>query len=121
MSWLTVTTHIPTRVLSWDGKAFGGLKQVWNWRKAVESKCASSHPERFTRIDRAMLEEASDRVLDLRPEAGQVRAALYLRVSMTRQAEADLSRSADTDQRLLRASWLACRRGICRTTRLGHG
>ena len=30
--------------------------------------------ERFTRIDRAMLEEASDRMLDLRPEAGQVRA-----------------------------------------------
>ena len=30
--------------------------------------------ERFTRIDRAMLEEAQDRVLDLRPEAGQVRA-----------------------------------------------
>jgi type IV secretory pathway VirD2 relaxase len=30
--------------------------------------------ERFTRIDRAMIEEAQDRVLDLRPEAGQVRA-----------------------------------------------
>jgi type IV secretory pathway VirD2 relaxase len=30
--------------------------------------------ERFTRIDRAMIEEAPDRVLDLRPEAGQVRA-----------------------------------------------
>jgi type IV secretory pathway VirD2 relaxase len=30
--------------------------------------------ERFTRIDRAMLQEAQDRVLDLRPEAGQVRA-----------------------------------------------
>ncbi len=30
--------------------------------------------ERFTRIDRAMLEEATDRMLDLRPEAGQVRA-----------------------------------------------
>jgi len=30
--------------------------------------------ERFTRIDRAMLLEAPDRVLDLRPEAGQVRA-----------------------------------------------
>jgi Protein of unknown function (DUF3363) len=30
--------------------------------------------ERFTRIDRAMLEEAPDRVLDLRPEAGQIRA-----------------------------------------------
>lgn len=30
--------------------------------------------ERFTRIDRAMIEEAPERVLDLRPEAGQVRA-----------------------------------------------
>ena len=30
--------------------------------------------ERFTRIDRAMIAEAPDRVLDLRPEAGQVRA-----------------------------------------------
>jgi type IV secretory pathway VirD2 relaxase len=30
--------------------------------------------ERFTRIDRAMIEEAPDRVLDLRPEAGQIRA-----------------------------------------------
>jgi len=30
--------------------------------------------ERFTRIDRAMLEEASDRMLDMRPEADQVRA-----------------------------------------------
>ena len=30
--------------------------------------------ERFTRIDRAMIEEAQDRVLDLRPEAGQVHA-----------------------------------------------
>ena len=30
--------------------------------------------ERFTRIDRAMIEEATDKVLDLRPEAGQVRA-----------------------------------------------
>jgi type IV secretory pathway VirD2 relaxase len=30
--------------------------------------------ERFTRIDRAMIAEAQDRVLDLRPEAGQVRA-----------------------------------------------
>ena len=30
--------------------------------------------ERFTRIDRAMIEEAPDRVLDMRPEAGQVRA-----------------------------------------------
>jgi type IV secretory pathway VirD2 relaxase len=30
--------------------------------------------ERFTRIDRAMLEEAPDRMLDLRPEAGQVHA-----------------------------------------------
>jgi type IV secretory pathway VirD2 relaxase len=30
--------------------------------------------ERFTRIDRAMLEEAPDCVLDLRPEAGQVHA-----------------------------------------------
>jgi type IV secretory pathway VirD2 relaxase len=30
--------------------------------------------ERFTRIDQAMIEEAQDRVLDLRPEAGQVRA-----------------------------------------------
>jgi type IV secretory pathway VirD2 relaxase len=30
--------------------------------------------ERFTRIDRAMLAEAPDLVLDLRPEAGQVRA-----------------------------------------------
>jgi Protein of unknown function (DUF3363) len=30
--------------------------------------------ERFTRIDRAMLEEAPDRVLDLQPEAGQIRA-----------------------------------------------
>ena len=30
--------------------------------------------ERFTRIDRAMVEEAPDRVLDMRPEAGQVRA-----------------------------------------------
>ncbi|MBX9778296.1 MAG: DUF3363 domain-containing protein [Xanthobacteraceae bacterium] len=29
--------------------------------------------ERFTRIDRAMLAEAEERVLDLRPEAGQVR------------------------------------------------
>jgi type IV secretory pathway VirD2 relaxase len=29
--------------------------------------------ERFTRIDRAMIEEASDRLLDVRPEAGQVR------------------------------------------------
>ena len=29
--------------------------------------------ERFTRIDRAMLAEAQDRVLDLRPEAGHVR------------------------------------------------
>ena len=29
--------------------------------------------ERFTRIDRAMVAEAEDRVLDLRPEAGQVR------------------------------------------------
>src|SRR5271165_3276510 len=32
--------------------------------------------ERFTRIDRAMIEEAPDRVLDLRPEAGQIRADL---------------------------------------------
>ena len=30
--------------------------------------------ERFTRIDRAMIEEAPDRILDLRPEVGQVRA-----------------------------------------------
>jgi type IV secretory pathway VirD2 relaxase len=30
--------------------------------------------DRFTRIDRAMLEEAPDRVLDMRPDAGQVRA-----------------------------------------------
>lgn len=30
--------------------------------------------ERFTRIDRAILEEASDQVLDVRPDAGQVRA-----------------------------------------------
>ena len=30
--------------------------------------------DRFTRIDRAMIEEATDKVLDLRPEAGQVRA-----------------------------------------------
>jgi type IV secretory pathway VirD2 relaxase len=30
--------------------------------------------ERFTRIDRAMLAEAPERVLDLRPEAGQVRS-----------------------------------------------
>jgi type IV secretory pathway VirD2 relaxase len=30
--------------------------------------------ERFTRIDRAMLAEATERVLDLRPEAGQVRS-----------------------------------------------
>src|SRR5260370_29164485 len=30
--------------------------------------------ERFTRIDRAMMEEAPDQVLDLRPEAGQIRA-----------------------------------------------
>jgi type IV secretory pathway VirD2 relaxase len=30
--------------------------------------------ERFTRVDRAMLREAQDSVLDLRPEAGQVRA-----------------------------------------------
>ena len=30
--------------------------------------------ERFTRIDRAMIEEAPERVLDLRPEVGQVRA-----------------------------------------------
>ncbi len=32
--------------------------------------------ERFTRIDRAMIEEAPDRVLDLRHEAGQVQADL---------------------------------------------
>jgi type IV secretory pathway VirD2 relaxase len=30
--------------------------------------------ERFTRIDRAMMAEAQERLLDLRPEAGQVRA-----------------------------------------------
>jgi type IV secretory pathway VirD2 relaxase len=30
--------------------------------------------DRFTRIDRAMIEEARDKALDLRPEAGQVRA-----------------------------------------------
>jgi type IV secretory pathway VirD2 relaxase len=30
--------------------------------------------ERFTRIDRALIAEASERLLDLRPEAGQVRA-----------------------------------------------
>ncbi len=30
--------------------------------------------DRLTRIDRAMIEEATDKVLDLRPEAGQVRA-----------------------------------------------
>ena len=30
--------------------------------------------ERFTRIDRAMIEEARERTLDLRPDAGQVRA-----------------------------------------------
>jgi type IV secretory pathway VirD2 relaxase len=30
--------------------------------------------DRFTRIDRAMIEEAQDRVLDMRPDAGQVRA-----------------------------------------------
>ena len=30
--------------------------------------------ERFTRIDRAMIEEAPDRLFDVRPEAGQVRA-----------------------------------------------
>jgi type IV secretory pathway VirD2 relaxase len=30
--------------------------------------------ERFTRIDRAMIEDAPDRLLDLRPDAGQVRA-----------------------------------------------
>jgi type IV secretory pathway VirD2 relaxase len=30
--------------------------------------------ERFTRIDRAMISEATDRVLDLRPDRGQVRA-----------------------------------------------
>jgi type IV secretory pathway VirD2 relaxase len=30
--------------------------------------------DRFTRIDRAMIEEAQDKALDLRPEAGQVRA-----------------------------------------------
>ncbi|HEX5281972.1 MAG TPA: DUF3363 domain-containing protein [Micropepsaceae bacterium] len=30
--------------------------------------------ERFTRIDRAMIEEAPERVLDMRPEAGQVHA-----------------------------------------------
>jgi type IV secretory pathway VirD2 relaxase len=30
--------------------------------------------DRFTRIDRAMIEEATEKMLDLRPEAGQVRA-----------------------------------------------
>jgi hypothetical protein len=30
--------------------------------------------DRFTRIDRAMIEEATERVLDMRPEAGQVHA-----------------------------------------------
>ena len=29
--------------------------------------------DRFTRIDRTMIEEAGDKMLDLRPEAGQVR------------------------------------------------
>ena len=40
-------------------------------RRKLQSEIAA---ERFTRIDRAILAEAPDRVLDLRPEAGQVRA-----------------------------------------------
>ena len=32
MSWATLMTHIPTRILSWDGNAIGGLIQVRNWR-----------------------------------------------------------------------------------------
>jgi type IV secretory pathway VirD2 relaxase len=40
-------------------------------RRKLEAEVSA---ERFARIDRAMIEEAPDRVLDLRPEAGQVRA-----------------------------------------------
>jgi type IV secretory pathway VirD2 relaxase len=42
--------------------------------RELRSKLRAEVPaERFTRIDRAMLAEAKERVLDLRPEAGQVR------------------------------------------------
>ena len=39
-----------------------------------EKLAAEISAERFTRIDRAMIAEAQESVLDLRPEAGQVRA-----------------------------------------------
>jgi len=42
-------------------------------RELGEKLRAEVSAERFTRIDRAMLAEAQQRVLDLRPEAGQVR------------------------------------------------
>ena len=34
MSWSTLMTHISKRILRRDGKAIGGLKQVWNWRNS---------------------------------------------------------------------------------------
>jgi type IV secretory pathway VirD2 relaxase len=42
-------------------------------RELREKLRAEVSAERFTRIDRAMLAEAQERVLDLRPQAGQVR------------------------------------------------
>ena len=45
--------------------------------------------DRFTRIDRAMIEEAQDKALELRPEAGQVRADFdrTLRLARLRRLE----------------------------------
>lgn len=48
-----------------------GLETDLELRQKLQAEVSA---ERFTRIDRAMLEQAPDRVLDLRPEAGQVRA-----------------------------------------------
>jgi len=48
-----------------------GLESDLELRKKL---CAEITADRFTRIDRAMLEEAQDRVIDMRPDVGQVRA-----------------------------------------------
>jgi type IV secretory pathway VirD2 relaxase len=46
-----------------------GPETDWELRAKLEAEVSA---ERFTRIDRAMLAEAEDGVLDVRPEAGQV-------------------------------------------------
>jgi type IV secretory pathway VirD2 relaxase len=47
-----------------------GPETDWELRAKLKAEVSA---ERFTRIDRAMLAEADEGVLDLRPEAGQVR------------------------------------------------